>query len=75
MSANPTNVSTTHDCDVVYDMVDLPPFESKRTALFKLMRVLRDLSECVADARTEFVYLSQEERKQVAEMVMNALLK
>jgi len=75
MSANPTNISTTHDCDVVYDMADLPPFESQRTATSKLILALRDLSQCLSDARVEFIYMSQDERKKVAEMVMNALLR
>lgn len=75
MNASPTNMSATHGADVVYDMVDLPPFESRRENVYKLARVFKDLVDCINDARVEFVFMSEEERMAFATRLMNALLK
>ena len=71
------NLSATvaNDVQIVYDHVELPPWESRREATSKLILAICDIVKVIADARVEFVYMTEHERELMARSIINAMMK
>lgn len=66
---------TAGNTTIMYQSIELPPIEERRESLKRLRSALKEFSSALADARTEFVFMSEEERAAWATSIMDALLK